>query len=268
MKKIAVLLTVVFVLSLGACDAFFSASWGNFRTYDPANIDIDAGNIGDWVQEIVGEGNTELAEVVCEAIIEALNDPGLTEEEKAILLEGGVEIAIESSGVGIDLGLIAELLDDDSDSGEVLLDILEKIKEDFDSGGGAHAAEIIGEMAESSSGLSETEDGEPPTFIEEYTEIVKLEDVIDAIILLILGELDNLGKPVEEVEFDDIDTFAAGLALVGGHIVVDSPPDPSPTALALAAYLNIISDKCGDGGEWQGQNPISDAIYEVIFGSI
>ena len=263
MKKIAILAIIAVVLTFSSCDDFFKTTWGNQRSYDPSNIDVTPGNIDEWAAAVLG--NPDLAGAVSEAIIEKLkntSDPA----EKAALLDGGVKIAVESSGLGESLLTRgAELLGDAEDINEdTILELLEKIQSDFNSGNGVQAADYIAEMLVGCISI-----GPPagvPHFDPEYANIVKPGDVAEAILVLILGELGRDDELTMD-DWDDIKNLCAGLDIdfdTGDypHVVVTDETVVSDTALALAAYLNLIIDNPDKFAD----NPLTDAIRNAFFG--
>lgn len=256
MKKLAVLTALAVILTFSSCDEFFSTSFGSSRSYNSSNIDVNAGNIDEWVA--AAAGNPELADAVIEAIIQELEkttDP----EEQAALVEGGVNLAAESAGLGESiLAQAAELLGDaDKLDEETVMDLLGKIQDEINAGGGAEASEKIAELV---SFVIEDENG-TPHFNDAYAAIARPGGVAEAILLLILGELGYIPDPNLE-NWSDLEYLTEGLKIEDGHVVVDAPPVPSPTSLALAAYLNLIIDNPVK----YGKNPITKAIRDAFFG--
>jgi len=254
MKKIAVLVIFAVVLTLSSCDDFFSKSWGTQRTYNTSKINVNAGNVDDWIK--ASAGNPALAKAVAEAILKKL--PAVNDAEKKILLGAGLRLAVESSGVGeLLLSEFAKQLkntDIDNFDETTIENILDKIVDDFNKGGGADAAELIGQIAGE---FIDDKDG-TPKFDEEYIDSLKSGDVAEAILVLILNELGNSGASIEN--WDDIENLTLGLVSDGYHIQVGDPENTTPGSIALAAYINLIIDH----PEKFQDNPFTDIFKDAF----
>lgn len=259
MKKAAIIGLIAVILTFSSCDDFFRSSWGKSRTYDASKINVNADNIDEWVA--AATGNPELADAIAEAILQKLKG-STNEREKAKLLEGGIKIAVESSGLGESLlARGAELLANADDLDEdTVTKLLDKIMDDFLSNGGVQSADYIAEMLEESISTSTLS---YPHFSDEYANAAQAGDIAEAILVLILGEAGRNGVSLDDPEnWSELGSLTDGLNISGGsppHVVIDG--SPSPTALALAAYLNLISDQ----SDRLLDNPLTNAIYEAFF---
>ncbi|MCL2473278.1 MAG: hypothetical protein FWF26_06330 [Treponema sp.] len=247
MRKVALLAICAVILSLSSCDEFFSNSLGTFRTYDPAKIDVNAGNINDWIRASIG--NQKLAQAVSEAILRKLANLPPGSPERAALLAGGIRIAIESSGISESiLSRCAELLGKGDDiTQDTVQDLLAKIQGDFNSNGGPQAADKIAQM------VGESISGNPPQFDPAYADNVEAGDVAQAIMILVLGQL---GDSTTD-NWDDLNFLDSGLSSDGQHI---SYGGEDPNVKALAAYLNLISGNPEKFGDNSLTGSISDAL--------
>lgn len=260
MKKatvVAVLAVFVFALCFTACDDFFSKSWGSSRTYDASKIDINSKNKDDWLNAAIG--NPALADAIIKAIDKKLKDGSIDPAEKAILLDTGVKLAVESSQIGTSmLTRAAEILGNaDNLDPDTVKELLDKIQKDFNTGGGPSAAENIAQMVNDS-----ISDDEYPKFDDNYANLAQPGDVAQAIMVLTLGFMGE--NSVSSDNWDNITDLTEGLTYDSGHIVVVVDGDPSDSALAMAAYLNLVADNCGSGGAWEN-NPLTSAIYDAFF---
>jgi len=271
------LVAFVFALSFTGCDSFFSTSWGKSREYDATKIDVNAGNIDQWLSASVG--NPALAGVISDKIYQQLQDDNLGAADKAVLLTAGVNLAVESSGLGQSIlsnaaGALGNLGNmDDSDLETTVTTILTNIWNDFTSGGGSQAADTIAKLA--ALGLTTDADGNPITtgaveFNQSYKDAAQPGDVAEAVLVLVLGELgDLIDKNPEEWTVADWDTILnedAGLP-VGLTDPADGPQKVTVNAgasdkeIALAAYLNLIVE----GGDQYNGNPLTNTIRDALF---
>ena len=267
MKKYTILGLVAVILTFSSCDEFFTTSWGKSRTYDPSKIDVNADNIDKWVK--AATGNPDLADAVTSAIIhelEKFDHESLGSPEAAALLDGGVKLAVEASGVSTSIvARGAELLGDIDHFGEdTVMDLLGKIQGDFNSGGGPAAAKNIATMVE----LTIDKDGPYPKFVGPYANIVKPGDVAEAILVLVLGEYGGI-PIIEKNNWEEITSKFEGLGILEDtppnppHINITNDPNPPTSgAIALAAYLNLIADD--KSGKFTN-NPLTDTIREAFF---
>ena len=261
MKKIAVLVGIALLLSFSACDDFFTSSYGEqfAREYNPDNVNINSDNVNDWIKRATG--NTELAFVVSGKIKSDLEGfEGDLDEETAALIDGGVKLAIEASGVGTSIvnnvmTNVDSLIDGaDSDESINLMEaILLGIQGDFQDKNGKEAssnlAAILGHA------ISGKEDGEIPVLDPEYISKSSPNDVAFGVIVLTLGIIEDAPDfRIEDVE--DIEEWGSFISdVVTGlrfdaedlRVTVDtSTGEPSDEALAMAAYFNLFMDAPDD----------------------
>jgi len=253
-KKTVFLAFLVFILTFTSCDDFFSSSWGTSREYDPSNINVNAGNVDQWIKTAVG--NPALAEAITEKIIQELEN--VSGPDKVVLMQAGIKLAVESSGLGI-LILInaADLLGNfDKNDTEALTDILDKIQEGFNSGGGPNAANNLATIA--CSGIIIDNDG-VPVFEPEFANSVSPGDVAEAIMVLVLGELSS--GSIED--WSELDSYGLSKDGTDENPKITVDPDATPGQIALAAYLNLIADS--DNSAFN-DNPLTQTIREAFFG--
>ena len=269
-KKAAVGVIIAVFLTFSSCDDFFRTSWGNPRTYDPSKIDISADDIDKWIAAAVG--NPELAKALSQAIIRELkqtNDP----VKKSKLLEGGIKIAVEASGVGTSIissaaGALSGLnSDNNSDENiDVLIDVFKNIQDNFNSGNGPDAANAIAQMVFSSIGYDETEGGKLPRFDSAFVDIAEPGDAAEAVMVLLLGLMNDQDLTVDSTveDWKQVNNLAEELFItedknhVGCYNVIYEGDDIN--ALALAAYLNLISENTASG-KWD--NPLTGGIFDL-----
>ncbi|MCL2319306.1 MAG: hypothetical protein FWC45_04420 [Treponema sp.] len=254
------MIALFFALSFTGCDAFFSTSLGSPRKYDASKIDVNAGNIADWLKASVG--NSDLASAVTEAILRELGkvtDPA----EKAALLQGGVSLAVESSGLGESiLTRGSELLQNlDNIDDTVVTDLLKNIQNDFISSGGVQAAENIAQMVNKS---ITTDANGIPVFDKTYADLAQPGDVAEAILVLVMGELGSKSI-TDQNTWSDLTTLTNGLDIIKDsdppQVKVTDSSSVSPTSLALAAYINLIA---GNPDKFMG-NPLASTINDAFF---
>ena len=242
MKKVTIFLVLVFAISFTACDSFFSESWGTAREYDTSNLDVNAGNVNDWIHLAVG--NPDLAAALVDKITQELKNV-FNPWERAELLEAGVRLSVEASGLGTSfLTHAADILRELDDNFDVdsLEGILVNVQDDFNSGRGIDAANNLASMAMEcividSNGV--------PRFDNFYTQTANSVDVTEALIVLVLGEL---GDNSVEDNWNNIALLSEGLQIRDDVLSVTSN-NASENTIALAAYLNLISSnpqKFGD----------------------
>ena len=244
MKKIAIL-AVITLLAFSSCDSFFTDSMGNSREYDPANINLTTDNVADWVKATVG--NPPLATAVTEALIKKL-ETDMPSWERAIFLEHAARLAMEASGVGSSLfanaaGLLSEIVS--GSSPEDLTDLLDKL---FDEGV-TEAADNLTKLVIPGISIEER----IPTFGPEFVDKITPSSMTEAVIVLVLGEMSDGFK------LSDLNNL--GLVTDGKHIKIreDGPP-PSENAIALAAYINLITDH----PDKFGSNFFAAAISDIL----
>ena len=260
MKKRTVYLTGVFLL-LGlfiftACDSFYTNSWGKSREYDPGNIKLTVENLPSWKK--AARYNPPLAQTLTAVINETVRNmpdgPG-----KAIFQEAGVELAIKSAGLGT--AILSNMNKFNLDNPDDIVALFGSIRGDFYISGGSAAASNLAEIVKPKGGFDK-DDGDTPTFSSSYANIAKPADVGQAVIVLTLAVLEQTGEStaiLDDPNFD-IDAFSIGLKMDGNVIKVDSPPDPTPEALALAAYLNLINN----GDPKFDSNPVTSGIKDLF----
>jgi len=265
MKKIVifVLISIFLTFTLTSCDEFYSKSLGKdyTRTYDPAKIDVKAGNVNEWIEACIG--NPGLAEVVGEKIANELGRLPPESDEKAILLAGGIEIALEASGLGV--LLITNALDALSDIDQLTVDSVQDILKKIEGGFNNKASVILADMINACL-KSGQNNGEIPRFEDAFAEIASPADIAESCLVLILGLIHEKGETLESVgdDWNDIVSLTEGLTINGSppRVMVNSPPAPSPTALALAACLNLIAD--APNSKFR-DNPLTDEINNAFF---
>ena len=255
MKKLSILLSIILVLTFFACDNIFSTSWGvGFaRKFDSSNITVTEDNVDDWVTR--GMVNSELAFAVTESIIGKLDEGGLSSSEELALINGGVKLSVEASGIGVSivtnaLGLVESLseIEDWEDGIDMISDILGGIQSDFISNNGELAADnlavIIGHAMDPSPNT--LQNGQAPYLDISYSDNANANDVGFAMLVLVLGVIEEL--PDFDFDFDDEDADFTSIIdeFVGfdfgddNKIIVTDIDNVSPKMLALAAIVNSI----------------------------
>ena len=272
LKKITYFLIVAFIftLSFTACDEFFSSSLGSSRTIDPDKIplmdDLRKGDLAKWKEPAVTKGNPELANALVEKTKKVLGQETLSDKEKADLIDFGVYFAVESSGVGElifknAMGQLGNLANAD-DLEDTLTTILEDIFNDFASSGGPKAANDIAAIA--GTGIIFT-GGDTPEFGKDYADIAKPGDVAEALIVLVLGELDE----IIDLSVKNWDGLLDKISVVGittetpKMVTVNDQSEEYQKEIALAAYLNLIVT----GGPKFDDNPVTSAIRDALIGN-
>ena len=257
MKRVAVLIGVALLLSFAACDDFFTSSFGEgfTRDYSPENINIDAGNVNDWVKRATG--NTELAMVVSSKIKSELEGfEGDIDAATAALIEGGVKLAIEASGVGTSIvnnvmTKVESLMDgaESEESISLMEEILLGIQNDFQDKNGKDAAANLAALL--GHAITGNENGGIPVLDPVYIENVSPNDVAFGVIVLTLGIIEDAPDfRIEDVEdLQEWGTFITDVVtglrfdMEDLRVTVDtSNGEPSGEALALAAYFNLFMD--------------------------
>ena len=244
-----VLAVCVFVLS--SCDDFFSTSlWPATQTYNLANVDVNAGNIDQWVDS--ARGNPELAAALMDKINQDLASGRFHGEEKAKLMEAGIRLAVNSSGMGSSIisnasNILGNL---DSVGDDTLLDLLGGVRSDFNNNGGPAAAENLANIANAGIGS-----GSPPQFEPDYANTAVPGDVAEAVFVLALGEL---GPDANVSDWSNPSEMGLDINEDGYFTVIE--PNPSPNQRALAAYLNLINS----GGPEYDNNPLTSAIRDAF----
>ena len=267
MKKTALpaILAIFFItISFTACDDFFSSGWGSPRDYRVENINLTVNNVERWFDRSIG--NPPLAMRVNEAILLRLDDPNLSPEDRRVFLMYGVRIAVASSNMGViilsnALGALADLADNYEDMADMLLEILGSIQSDFRNAGGSAAADNIANMVMRNNGIQTGPNGAPIFSGDSFANDASPSDVAKIIMVLALAEAEY--RDLDMDEYWDFDLYELGLELDGNYVVIiDTSEPPSPTLLALAAYLNLVNtdDRFED-------NFLTGAIRDSFFGS-
>jgi hypothetical protein len=250
---------LIFVSVFVSCDSFFSTSWGSERSYDPDKIDLSTGNLDSWIEKSIG--NPKLAAAITEKIKQKVASMG-NGSERARFQEAGVELAIEASGIGTSiLSNAADVLGniDDRDGDEAVTEILNNIQSDFSSGG-PQAAANLAEIVNISVDPNSKGNGSTPKFDpdDSYAKSAAASDVGEAVLVLSLAVLgDNITNGVDTLNENG---SVGGLKHENDEIKVDGN-NPSPEAIALAAYLNLIIK---DPTEKFDNNPVTSAIKDAF----
>jgi hypothetical protein len=257
-------------LLLGACDNFYSTSWGTPRSYKADNIKINASNADTWVEASVG--NPELAAALLERIKQDLakTEQGKPTADQVKLQEAGIKIAIEYSGLGTSVvehaGDVMDMLSSGK-SDEILsaLDIIETLVEER----GNDAAKNIAEIVSGSLSKETYAVGEVPAFTaapagsdhDYYADTAAPGDVAQAVLILGMTVFKDHVDNFSNVNLNDPDLQANIHLRVneGGKVTVSE--GASPEAVALAAYLNLIGDDTS--GKFDN-NPVTKVIREAF----
>ena len=256
MKNAAICMLIIFVIGLSACDNYFSESWGSPRDYDIDNIDVNINNVDEWVERSIG--NPDLAEVLVEKITKELIH-ATNSWDRAVLLEGGVKLAVENSGFGASIITYAADLLGELESGsdiETVQDMFRKMQNDFNSGRGPNAADSLAAMALRC--IQIDADG-VPRFEDAYAQTAQAGDVAEAVMVLVQRELGT--DPIDD-NWNDISMLSGDL-VIHNRAVRTANSDAGDTSIALAAYLNLISDN----PEKFSANPFTNALNNAFFGS-
>ena len=251
MRKLSCCILAILVLTFLSCDDFFSSSLGKPQKYDLSSIEVNAGNVDRWIE--TARGNPELTAALLEKITRELESA--EGEEKARLMEAGIKIAVQSSGLGttiIKQG--SSVLEEDFNdvTQDTLMDLLNRVIDDFISNGGPEAAENISQIA--GMDIAEQHEGSAPQFGDDYKNTAEPDDVAEAILVLALGEL----GPNPSVE-DWNNTEELGLDITDGYVTI-TDPDPSPNQVVLAAYLNMLAE----GDPRFDDNPLTSVIKDAF----
>ena len=262
MKKNYIFILLILIISLSSCDDFFSDSWGDQRDFARPKIEVNADNVDDWVK--VAMGNPELADVLGDLILLELFNQAQQENQsnqwdKAALLDGGTKVVVESSGLGMSIlthaaDALTEL--EEESNAESMQDILRSVQDDFNSNGGIDAANKLADMA-----VTCIDDPHGvPRFENAYTQTVQPGNVSEAIMVLVLGELGD--DPIDD-NWNNVSDLSGDLAISTNKEVHVTGTNPSNISIALAAYLNMISDDTT--GKFD-KNPFTSALSDAFFG--
>ena len=246
MKKAALFISIILVFSLAGCDSFFSSSWGSPREFDPNNIDVNSRNINAWINRSVC--NPGLAEAV--AIKVRQNLSSATGSEKAALVNGGIILAVEASGIANSmlnnaLNPLKDLVDGISneetsyeDVVDTVVDIMGGVQRDFINNNGRVNANNLAHIINSSAA---NDDGVLPKMKADHIE--NPDDLVLATIVLAISVFDMAGIDAATANFDNMNVLATqigdDITYVGGGFNVD--PNASAEVKALAACVNLIT---------------------------
>ena len=250
MRRVLYSFLAVFVFVFSSCDDFFSKSlWPSTQKYNLVNIDLNGENIDQWLES--ARGNPELTAALLKKIEQDLASGKFSGSEKAKLMEAGIRLAVQSSGLGTSIIANASsvLGNMDNVSENTLLDLLSGVRSDFNRNGGPAAAASLSAIA--NAGIS----GSPPQFDYSYRNTAQPGDVAEAVFVLALGVL----GPFANINSWS-DPSALGLDITENGYVTVIDPNPSPNQKALAAYLNLINT----GGPEYSNNPLTAAIREAF----
>jgi hypothetical protein len=250
MKKLSCCILVILFFSFSSCDDFFSHSLGKPQKYDLSKMDVNAENVDKWLES--ARGNPELTAAL---LVKIKQELGSTDgPEKAKLMEAGIKLAVQSSGLGmIIINQASDAMGNPDDVNEdTLMDLLNGIRNDFNSNGGAKAAEDLSEIA--GMDIEAQQEGSVPQFGDDYKEAADPDDVAEAILVLALGELGP--DPVID---DWSNTTELGLDITDGYVTI-TDSDPSPNQVVLAAYLNMLAE----GDPKFDENPLTSVIKDAF----
>ena len=247
MKKtiVPILVILTFCFALSSCDDFFSSSFGKRREYDQSKMNIDAGNIEEWVEK----ADKELAGPASEKTLDVLNNmPSGFSKDKAKLVRGGAKLAVKSTGLGETIlnnavDALTELLGEDSEKSEVevLGEILDKILDDFEKNGGANAADVLSDIINHAVKEDTAGPNEAPKFEEEFIELLTPTEVAEAILLLVLDRIASIGE-IYDNNWENLLYEVPYLTFNTSPPEVRVLSDAGPNDVALAAYLNLLLD--------------------------
>jgi hypothetical protein len=266
----AFLLAATFVFV--SCDDFFSTSWGAPRAYDSSKIDVNAGNVDQWIAE--SAGNPELAEALMEKIkadLEGAEQGALTSEQLA-LQNAGMKLAIEASGLGTslisnatsalsDLNNLDNLEEDQIE--ETVKNLFKNIQGDFRAHGPTAADNLAGIAGYSlTDSLDSLANGGTPQFSQDYRDAVKPADVGMAVVTLALAIIEDKAGDVTGVDLKDLSEIDIPISIgADGKVsITETDKNPEPEIVVLAAYLNLIAE----GGGGFESNPITSALRDAF----
>ena len=260
MTKKAVYFSVIFLFPglflITTCDSFYSNSWGKSREYDTANIKLTVDNLPSWKK--AARYNPSLAQALTEVINEMVKNMG-DGPERAIFQEAGVEFAIKSAGLGTTV--LNNMDKFDLDDPEEIVTVLEAIQNDFNNSNGSAAAGDLAAIVEPQGGFGTT-----PEFDPSYGNIAKASDVGQAVVILTLALLEQKGVSdvLDDHDVVNFEEWDIGLVIANDgtkDVKVEAGGKPSPEALALAAYLNLIKN---DPTNKFDNNPITSGIKDLF----
>jgi len=261
-RKIICLFSVYILLGafvFTICDAFYSTSWGNPRSYDPANIDLNADNMDYWLS--IAVGNPELAKALAEKLKDLVQGMPDT-AEKAKLQNAGIQLAIEASGLGTtflgNIDKVSDLLGDGSvaEREDILLDLIGSFINDVDRSATSDLAEIV--QPANPPGF-----GNPPHFSAAFKDETSASDVGKAVVLLLVtmvGDMSNSEHMENALKGEFGFRVEPGKAVF--YVDPISDHDDYIKAQTLGAYLNLITEDPPNGKF--SKNPITKSIKEMI----
>jgi hypothetical protein len=245
-----VTINLLTLLTLVACDDFFSTSWGSAREYDLSKINLTVDNLEDWKGKAAG--NPDLAAKLVDKIISELD--GKSGAEKAAFQTAGIDLAIEQSGIGTTIVELAGKDISNIKDKDGLIDMLSSVQGKFS---GDAAAGNIATIA-----LASNPTGNAPSFPpnDPYTAQASASDVGMAIAVLALALApDDVGKDGADLD----ESLPESLTITGGdgNRQVTANGGASPEERALAAYLNLIASD--NTGKYE-KNPITSGLKSAF----
>jgi hypothetical protein len=241
------------VITLAACDDFYSTSWGTVRKYEQSKIKLTQNNLQEWKEKAIG--NPDLAAALVEKILSEL--PGKSGAEKAAFQDAGIDLAIEQSGIG---ALIIDLAGRDLakiKDASGLKSMLGSVQGKFSGGSGKAAAGNIAAIV----GTSALTGGTPQFGNgDQYASQASPSDVGMAVTVLFLAEASG-GISGDTTLLNKLPHLTIKATGGKARVSVKSKVNPSPGEIALAAYLNLIaSDTTGK----YGKNPITSGLKSAF----
>ena len=251
MKKITfavIAFALVLVLSscadiLSAGDKFFTNSWGSAfsRTFDPSNISINANNANDWIAR--ANGNSDLAYAVAQKINQDLAAGKVSEADKPAMIDAGVKLSIEASGIGVSLftnafSEIENLLDDEGDPAELIQNIFSNIQSDFVGNNGANVANNLAGII---NGTNDNSTPNSPKLNEAYADSASVNDIVMAVTVLTLGVFAENNMTANSDSLESLDDIT-GIEHIDENGITINPATASPNVVALAAFYNTLAD--------------------------
>ena len=250
MKKItSAIVSLILVLVLSSCadilsagDKFFTNSWGSAfsRTFDPSNISINASNANDWVAR--ANGNSDLAYAIAQKINQDLADGKVSDADKPAMIDAGVKLSIEASGIGVSLftnafNEIENLLDDEGDPVELLQNIFSNIQSDFVSNNGANVANNLAGIINGSKGGT----ANSPKLNADYANEASVNDIVMAVTVLTLGVFAENNLTANSDSLEDLESIT-GINTINENGITIDPATASPNVIALAAFYNTLAE--------------------------
>jgi len=260
MKKFLLVVSLALAFTLVACDEFFNdffnddfftSSLGTdyVREYEVENITVTANNIGNILNAVIG--NPEAALAVTESLVANLESIAEEAPEvRAALMDGGVKLSIEASGVGTSVIVnafteIENLVSGEGDATESLQDLVESILSDFSENNGAAAAANLALIL--GVNMDGVEDGQAPALDPNYIAQASPNDIALAVVVLSLAVFEDVVDSIDEGIGDlegFIEEFAGGIGFEttaeGTFLTVTG--ETTPEVLALAACLNLLAN--------------------------